>query len=81
MNEYVPITKWSRQRYAWSYIEIRNKVKIIGYDWSSLTNRDISNKYRITIRKKLDNPVYKYKSFVTAHIEAVEECIPTKPRF
>ena len=51
-------------------------------------NRDISNKFMITVRNKFDTlqeiserhaPNDEYENFVTAHLEAAE-CIPTKPR-
>ena len=35
----------------------RNKkqtVKTTSYDWSALNNKDISNKYKVTIRNKFD---------------------------
>ena len=75
----------------------RNKkrtVKITCNDWSSLSKRDNSNRYTVTVRKKFNTlqeivethtPNDKYENGVVAHIEeeeeeAVKECIPTKPR-
>ena len=71
----------------------RNKIKTVKttrYDWSSLTNRDISNKYRVTVRIKFDTPQEisgthilneEYKDFINALMEAMaEECIATKPK-
>ena len=71
----------------------RNKKQIVKttyYNWSSLTNRDISNKYTVTVRNKFDalqeisetyTPNDKYKNFITAHPKAAAaECISTKPR-
>ena len=54
-----------------------------------LNNRDISNKYTITLRNKFDALQEiletltlndEYKNFVKAHMEAAAECIPTKLR-
>ena len=68
----------------------KNKtVKTIRYDWSSLTNRDTSNKYVATVRNKFDTlqkiseihtPNEEYENFDNVHTEAAAECIPTKPR-
>ena len=70
--------------------QLRNKkqtVKTTHYDWSSLTNGDISNRYSVTVRKKLDtlqdtSERYtlndEYENFVTSQMEAVVECILTK---
>ena len=58
-------------------------------DWSSLNNRDISNRYTITLRNKFDilqemseTPTLndKYENFINAHMEAAAECIPMKSR-
>ena len=58
-------------------------------DWSLINNRDISNKYRITLRNKL-NALQEisetltlngeYKDFVNTHLEAAAERILTKVR-
>ena len=59
------------------------------YDWSSLNNRDISNKCMITVRNKFDTlqeisktltPNNKYENFINSHMETAAECIPTKSR-
>ena len=58
----------------------------VHYDWSLLNNRDIGNKYMLTLRNKFDAPQEiptannKYENFVNVHIEAVAEYIPTKQR-
>ena len=57
------------------------------YDWSSLNNRDISNKYTITVRNEFKAlqeisetlpPNDKYENFFHTHIKAATECIRTK---
>ena len=62
-------------------------AKITHYDWSSLNNRDISNKYTITQRNKFDTSQEisetltlndEYENFVNAQMEAAAKCIPTK---
>ena len=70
----------------------RNKIETVkstSYGWSSLTNRNINNKYTVTVRNKFDTLQKKskthtlsdkYENFVTAHMEATAECIPSKPR-
>ena len=63
------------------------------YDWSQLNNRDIRDKYMLTLRNISDalqeisetpTPNDEYENFVNAHLEAAAECIPTiqraKPR-
>ena len=59
------------------------------YDWSSLNNRDINNKYMITLGNKFEalqeiskifTPNDKYKNYVHTHMEAAVECITTKLR-
>ena len=54
-----------------------------------LTNRDISDKYTITLRNKCNalqeisetlTPNDEYENFIKAHTEAAAECIPTKLR-
>ena len=61
----------------------------VPYDWSLLNNRDIRDKYTLTLRNKFDalqeisktpTPNDEYENFVNAHIEAAAECIPTKHR-
>ena len=34
----------------------------------------------VTVRNKSDTPNDEYENFLTAHMEAAAECIPTKPR-
>ena len=64
-------------------------MKTSRYDWFSLINGDIRNKYTVTVRNEFDRfhetserftPNDKYKNFVTTHREAVGECISAKPR-
>ena len=59
------------------------------YGWSLLNNRDIWNKYTITLRNKFDALQEisetltlndKYENFVNAHMEAAAEYIPIKLR-
>ena len=86
----IPITELSQQRYVWAYTGIQDKQpKPTHYDWSSLNNRDISNKYTITLRNKFDalqeisktlTPNKEYENFVNDHVVAEAECIPTKLR-
>ena len=61
----------------------------VHYDWSLLYNRDIRDKYMLTLRNKFDTlqeipetPTVndEYENFVNAHLEAAELCIPTKQR-
>ena len=61
----------------------------VNYDWSLLNNRDIRDKYTLTLRNKFDalhdisetpTPNDEYENFVSAHLEAATECIPTKQR-
>ena len=53
------------------------------YNWSSLTNSDISNHYisyalpEISERHTTND---KFENFITAHKETAAECILTKPR-
>ena len=70
----------------------RNATQIttVHYDWSLLNNRDIRDKYILTLRNKFDalkeisetpTPNDKYENFVNAHLEpAAPERIPTKQR-
>ena len=70
----------------------RNKKQIdktMCYDWSSFTNRDISNRYMVTERNKFNthqeiSETYtlndEYENFVSAYMEEAAECIPTKSR-
>ena len=62
----------------------------VHYDWSLLNNRNIRDKYTLTLRNKFDaiqkiseapTPNDKYENFVNAHLEAAAaDCIPTKQR-
>ena len=54
-----------------------------------LKNRDIRNKYTLTLRNKFDalqeiietlTPNDEYENFINAHLEAAAECIATKQR-
>ena len=59
------------------------------YDWSLINNKDIRDKYTLTLRNKFDalqekietrTPNDEYENFVNAHREAAAECIPNKQR-
>ena len=59
------------------------------YDWFLLNNRDIRDRYTLTLRNKIDalqeisetpTPNDKYENFVNAHLKTAAECIPTKQR-
>ena len=61
----------------------------VHYDWSRLNNRDIRDKYTLTLRNKFDalqekskthTPSDEYENFINAPLEAAAECIPTKQR-
>ena len=61
----------------------------VHYDWSLLNNRDIRDKYVLTLRNKFDalqekiethTPNDEYENFINAHLKAAAECIPTKQR-
>ena len=61
----------------------------VHYGWSLLNNRDIRDKYALTLRNKFDAlqektetriPNDEYENFVNAHLEVAAECIPTKQR-
>ena len=69
----------------------RNTARItitVYYDWSMLNNRDIRDKYALTLRNKFDalqktethTPNDEYENFFNAHLEVAAECIPTKQR-
>ena len=71
------------------YAKIREIVITLRYDWSLFTIYDIRNQYTETVRNKFNTlqeiserqPLNdKYENFVTAHIEAAADYIPTKPR-
>ena len=64
-------------------------TKTAHYDWSQLNNRNINDKYTITLRNKFDalqeisetlTPNDEYENFVNAHMEAAAKSIPTKLR-
>ena len=59
------------------------------YDWALINNRDIRDKYTLSLRNKCDalqeqtethTPNEEYENFVNAHLEAATELIPTKQR-
>ena len=60
----------------------------VHYDWPLLNNRDIRDKYALTLRNKFDATQKtkthtlndEYENFVNAHLEAAAECVPTKQR-
>ena len=61
----------------------------VHYEWPLLNNRDIRDKYTLTLRNKFDaleeiseTPTLndEYENFVNAHLEATAECIRTKQR-
>ena len=70
----------------------RNKKKTVittHYNWSSLANRNISNKYIVTVRNKFHThqeiserhiPNDEYEKFVTVPMKTSAECIPTEPK-
>ena len=58
-------------------------------DWSLLNNRDIRDKYALTLGNKFNaqqektethTPNDEYENFVNAHLEVAAESIPTKQR-
>ena len=62
-------------------------TKTTHYEWSLLYNRDICDKYTITLRNKFDalpeiseipTPNDEYENFLNARMEAAAECIATK---
>ena len=66
-----------------------NRTTTVHYDWSLLNNRDVTDKYVLTLRNKFDAQQEKtethtlndeYENFVNVHIEAAAECIPTEQR-
>ena len=85
-----PITELSRQKYDWAYERMPlEQTTTIHYDWALLNNKDIRDKYVITLRNKFDalqektethTPNDEYENFVNAHLEAVAKYIPTKLR-
>ena len=61
----------------------------VHYDYTLFNNRDIRDKYTLTLRNKFDalqeiseqpSPNDEYENFVNAHLEAAAKCIPTKQR-
>ena len=68
---------------------VAQKTTTVHYDWSLLHNRDLRDKYTLTLRNKF-NALQEisetqilndeYENFVNAHLEAEVECIPTKQR-
>ena len=70
-----PIIDLSRQRYDWDYEGM--KPKKLHYDWSLPNNKDIRDKYTLTLRNKFnalqeisETPILndEYENFVNAHI-------------
>ena len=64
-------------------------INTVHYDWSSLNNRDIRDRYTLTLTNTFDALQEKtethilndeYENFGNAHLEAAAECIPTKQR-
>ena len=62
-------------------------ITTVHYDWYLLNNRNIRDKYTLTLRNKFDAPQEisetptenkKYENFVNAHLEVAAEYIPTK---
>ena len=69
--------------------EIQYKQPKTHHDWSLLYNRDISDKYTVTLRNEFDalqeiseilTPNVENENFINAHMEAAAECMPTKLR-
>ena len=69
--------------------DVTRTTTTVHNDWSVLNNRHIRGKYALTLRKKFyalqgqtetHTPNDEYENFVNAHLEAAEECIPTKQR-
>ena len=65
------------------------RTTTVHYDWALFNNRDIRDKYALTLRNKYDarkektethTPNEEYENFVNAHLEAAAEFIPTKQR-
>ena len=63
------------------------KTAAIHCDWSLLNDRDIIDKYTLTLRNDFDavqeisettSPINEYENFVNVHVEAAGERIPTK---
>ena len=61
----------------------------VHYDWFLIKNRDIRDKYMLTLRNKFDalqeiletpSPNDEYENFVNAHLEAAAKCTQTKQR-
>ena len=79
--------KLSWQKYDWAYKGIWTTTTV-HYDWSLLNNRDIRDKYALTLRNKFNTQQKtethtlndEYENFINAHLEAAAECIPTKQR-
>ena len=80
LKDSLPIKELSQQRYVWALTGIWHKQpKTTHYNWSLLNNRNICNKYTITLRNKFD-ALHEYEDFVKARIEAAVECRSTKLR-
>ena len=70
-------------------LSLQRNTTTVHYDCSLLNNRDIGDKYALTLRNKFDalqeksethTPNDEYENFVNAHLEVIAECIPTKQR-
>ena len=64
-------------------------ITTLHYNWSLFNNRDIRDRYTLTLRNKFDalqkisgTPTSndEYENFVNAHLEPAAECIPIKQR-
>ena len=54
----------------------------IHYGWSRFNNRDIRDKYTLTLQEISETPILndEYENFVHDHLEEAAECIPTKEK-
>ena len=67
----------------------RTATTTVHYNWYLLNNKDIRDKYTLTLRNKFDafqeisetpTPNDEYENFVNVHLEAAAECLPTRQR-
>ena len=65
------------------------RTTTVHYEWSLFNNRDISDKYTLTLRNKFnaleeisETPTlnHQYENFINAHLETAAEYIRTKQR-